>query len=223
MNFGPQIFPGVLSDFVAHEVGTTTVALVGNQRDSAWPRLDEERRAADADRSTSSTEEPIKTVVSCGRGCRGYVGDSGGELVEVGTDHCAKVSLGVVLDPRLELDPKYGDGCGRHHLCATSTPTGGSATNGETSRSKPANVLLRAASSAGKICDSRIPRLEEFSAAAQQERLPTIRLMPDRSAYPSTWRPDANQMCRLKRHHCGKRFRGASSPRMSRRPAGRRR
>jgi hypothetical protein len=125
---------------------------------------------ADADRSISSTEEP---VVSCGRGCRGYVGDSGGELVEVGTDHCAKVSLGVVVDPRLEPDPKYGDGCGRHPLCATSTPTGQAF--GDELRNEPleaANTLLRAASSAGKICDPRIPRLEEFSAGPSKNTWP---------------------------------------------------
>jgi hypothetical protein len=162
---------------------------------------------ADADRSTSSTEEP---VVSCGRGCRGYVGDSGGELVEVGTDHCAKVSLGVVVDPRLEPDPKYGGGCYRHHLCATSTPT--RQAFGDELRNEPLEAgehPTQGCLERWKICDPRIPRLEEFSAAAQQERLAAVRLMPDRSGYPSTWRPDANQMCRLKRHHRRQRRRGA--------------
>jgi hypothetical protein len=127
---------------------------------------------ADADRSISSTEEP---VFSCGRGCRGYVGDSGGELVEVGTDHCAKVSLGVVVDPRLEPDPKYGDGCGRHPLCATSTPTGQAF--GDELRNEPleaANTLLRAASSAGK---SAIRGYPDSRSSAQR---------PSKNAWPQS-------------------------------------
>jgi hypothetical protein len=96
-------------------------------------------------------------------------------LVEVGTDHCAKVSLGVAVDPRLEPDPKYGGGCYRHQLCETSTPTGQrSATNCETSRSKPANTLLRAASSAGT---SAIRGYPDSRSSAQR---------PSKNAWPQS-------------------------------------